>query len=55
MTCDAARRKIKIRIFTIHRMTTTDKARQMRLFPIDSQYIRPSAASDVYQPIFYAI
>ena len=55
MTRDAARRKIKIRIFTIHRMTTTDKARQMRLFHIDSQHIRPSVASDVYQPIFYAI
>lgn len=55
MTRNAARRKIKIRIFTIHSKTTADEARQMRLFHIDSQHIRPTAESNVYQPIFYAI
>lgn len=55
MTRDAARRKIKIRIFTIHSKTTADEARQMRLFHIDSQHIRPTAESNVYQPIFNAI
>lgn len=55
MTRDVARRKIKIRIFTIHSKTTADEARQMWLFHIDSQHIRPTAESNVYQPIFNAI